>query len=460
MNTICNSLLALTTLLTLSASAQPSVGGWVSTEDGNKKLSEVEGLHFAAAPASDSVLEIDPAKTYQSILGLGGSFDHSTCDNLSKLPEAKRAEVIESLFSPTKGIGMNLMRVCIGASDFIGEPYYSYDDMPPGEMDLALSRFSIEKDRAYVLPAIKAAQANNPDLLFFASPWSPPGWMKTTGSMSGGKLRPEFYDAFARYLVKFLQAYQAEGVPIHALTLQNEPQMVDKNYPTTLWNGEEQRDFIRANFGPALRASGLPAQIWCWDHNWNQPEFPRAVMASPDAAQYVNGTAWHFYEGSVEAQTRFHEAFPQKDIFFSEGSTFGVKGAVEIIEILRSWARSYNAWVLMLDEHRKPNRGPHDASATCLELKDSGEVEYRFDYFMYGQFMKFIPRGAVRIASESRGLPKGLAHVAFLTTDGRMVLVVANTGKKEASINVACAQATAPATLLPRSVSTFIWKQQ
>lgn len=441
---------------TAMADPLPVAQLWQSSEDGKLQLSAGTALVLVEGNGSnDTRITIDDSLRYQSILGLGASLEHATCENLFKLPEEKRAAVIRSLVHPVDGIGMNLMRVCIGASDFIGEPYYSYNDLPPGQTDLPLAQFSIEKDRAYVLPVIKAAQAANPDLLFFASPWSPPGWMKTGGTLNGGKLRPEFYDVYARYLVKFIQAYAAEGVPMRAITVQNEPQHTDPNYTTTLWTGIEQRDFIQANFGPALRAAGLQTPIWCWDHNWNQPEFPRAVLSTPGAAQYVEGSAWHFYEGKVEAQSQFREEFPDKDIFFTEGSTFGTRGAIQIIEILRNWARSYNAWVIMLDEHRKPNRGPHFASATCIELQDDGSVEYRFDYYMYGQFMKFIPRDAIRI--DSGPVEKNFAHVAFLTPDQRIVLVVANADRKDRNLSVAWQGRSLDMQIGGRSVATLSW---
>src|SRR5262249_21384969 len=149
--------------------------------------------------------------------------EHSTCSNLFRLTLSEREQAIEDLVSPSTGIGMNLMRVCIGTSDFAGEDWYSYDDLLPGQNDPELSHFSIDPDRAYILPVLKVAKQKNPDLLFFASPWSPPGWMKTTGNMIGGELLPKWYATYARYLVRFIEAYEAEGIPIHGITVQNEP---------------------------------------------------------------------------------------------------------------------------------------------------------------------------------------------------------------------------------------------
>lgn len=437
-----------------SDASQVSV--WTSSEDGKSSLTLGDPLPLKKAKhVKDNVIRVDPARTYQSIVGMGGSLEHSTCYNLSRLDPKRREEVIERLVSPTTGIGMNLMRICIGTSDFVGEPYYSYDDMPKGQTDPNLEKFSVEKDKAYVLPVLRTALQKNPDLLFVASPWSPPAWMKTNESLREGELKRDCYDAYARYLVKYIQAYAAEGIPIFAMTPQNEPRMSDEGYTTCLWTGEQERDFIRGHLGPQFTTRGIKTQVWCWDHNWNLLEFPRAILSDPKAAKYVDGTAFHLYEGRVEAQGRFHDEFPQKNLYFTEGSTFSTSGAVRIINILRNWARSYNAWVLMLDEHRKPNNGPHGAGATCVELKDDLSVEYRFDYYMYGQFMKFIPRAAIRVDSTEG--ERWFTNVVFKNPDGAMVLVVANANRDERKFRVVCSGKMFSAVLGPRSVATYRW---
>lgn len=450
-------LLAIFLIVTSTGAYAGSVETWLSSEDGQYALTSVEGPVLKKA-RGDADIVVEASKQYQSMLGMGASLEHSTCYNLSLLSAAKREEVIERLVDPVKGIGMNLMRVCIGASDFIGEPYYSYDDLEAGTSDPDLTKFSIDKDLAYVLPAVKIAQAKNPDLLFFASPWSPPGWMKDTGTMCNGKLKPDCYEAYARYLVKFVQAYAAQGAPIYAITPQNEPEMGHEGYPTCLWSGEEERDFIRDFLGPQCRAAGLNTLIWCWDHNWNHVAFPRTILGDAKAAQYVEGTGFHLYEGKVSAQTELRNAFPEKSVYFTEGSVFRPLGAIEIIKILRNWARSYNAWVIMLDQHRKPNRGPHSARATCIELKDDGSVEYRFDYFMYGQFMKFIPRNSVRVES-SEG-DRTFANVAFRDPEGRMVLVAVNAGQDKRNFSVQCGASEFKTSLGPKSMATYRWKAE
>lgn len=444
-------------VLTNYGAAQNAVSVWVSSQDDAKQLSREPDLNWTPAQSpQDPVISLDPARTYQTILGLGSSWEHATCENLFKLPEEERNEVIKRVVHPEEGIGMNLMRLCIGASDFIGEPYYTYNDLPPGETDPELAGFSIDKDREYVLPVIKKSLEYNPDLLFFASPWSPPAWMKTSGELGGGKLKPEFYGAWALYLVKFIEAYTAEGIPIYAITVQNEPHMESKDYPTTLWTGEEQRDFIRDHLGPLFKERGINTLIWCWDHNWNKIEFPRAILSDPEAAQYVDGTAFHLYEGFVEAQSELKAEFPDKEIYFTEGSVFRTVGAAKLIGILRHWSRTYNAWVTMLTHDRKPNRGPHMASATAIELTEDLSVNYRYDYYMYGQFMKFIQRGAARIESNDID-SRFFTNAAFRNPDGSIVLVVANAGREDRVYTVACLGQMFQAEQPANSVATYVW---
>ena len=428
----------------------------ISSADGSRSLSEAEPIAIGSAPATDLPrIDVDLSRRGQSILGFGASFDHATCENLAKLAPEQRRELVEKLFHPQRGIGMNLMRVCIGTSDFTGVPYYTYDDVPAGETDPDLKRFSIAKDREQVIPAIKAACAANPDLLLYASPWSPPAWMKTSGALGTGSVKREWYPALARYLLEFVRAYEAEGLPIHALTVQNEPRMAHRRYPTTLWTAEEQRDFIRDHLGPLFEREKVETLIWCWDHNWNLPQFPATILADPAAARFVDGTAFHHYEGRVAAQAKLHADFPDKHIYFTEGSMFGVDGAASIVEILRNWSRSYNFWVVMLDEHRRPNRGPHDASATCVELLDDGAVRTNFDYFMYGQFMKFIPRDAVRV--ESTTPDGGPRNVAFVTPSGELVIVAVNETGRPLRFALVQGGRGITAEIPAASVATYRW---
>ncbi len=398
---------------------------------------------------------MDDTVRHQSVLGLGSSLEHSTCYNLGLLPAQQRERVIESLVHPERGIGMNLMRICVGTSDFAPGPFYTYDDLPAGQEDPRLERFSIERDREYVLPVLQAARRLNPALRFLASPWTPPPWMKTNGRYGGGSLRPECYPYFAEYLVRFIEAYRREGIEIHALTIQNEPEFGPEAYPSCRWTAKQQRDFIRDHLGPLFEARGIRTRIWGFDHNFNHPAFPATILRDPVAARYVEGSAFHLYEGKPSAMSRLHREFPSKSIHVTEGSVYGAKGAVDIIEYFRNWARSYNAWVTMINHHGKPNvSGFHDCDPTIIVLnRDTLQTEYRADYSIYGQFMKFIQPGAERIESSS-GTP---ANVAFRNPDGSIALIVAHPRAAAREVFVAWKGSAFAASLGPNSVATFRW---
>ena len=454
------------------AHAADSVRWWVSSADLKQRLAEQLALEWRSEPATSGLrIEINPAITHQKMLGLGSSLEPATCSNLWRMSEADRERTIERLVSPTAGIGMNLMRICIGTPDFTGDAWYSYDDLPRGETDPELKKFSIERDRAHILPVLKLARQKNPDLLFFASPWSPPGWMKSTGTMIGGQLLPQWYPAYAEYFVKFIRAYEADGIPIYAVTIQNEPgvdRAKEKNlkwhYPSCRWTGEQERDFIRDHLGPAFRRHGLKTLIWCYDHNYNVKSrgddpgiaYPRAILNDPVAASFVGGVAFHGYMGGPDGMSIFHQEFQGTPIHFTEGSVFGIKGGVELIEKLRNWASSYNAWVTILDDDGKPNNGPFEASRTIITLNPkTRKAKEHFDFFLYGQFMKFIQRGAVRV--DSQASRNEIANIAFRNPDGMIVLVVVNTQSREQSVGLVYAGSTAAAQVPGKSVATFVW---
>lgn len=431
---------------------------WCSSEDMATRLSPQPELRFSRAgrPAK-GVIQVDDTTTYQSVLGLGSSLEHSTCYNLTLLPPEQRERVLEGLVHPDLGIGMNLMRICIGTSDFAPGPFYTYDDLPAGQEDPPLKRFSIDRDREYVLPVIKAAQSLNPQLRFFASPWTPPPWMKTNGRYGGGSLRTECYPYYAEYLARFIEAYRREGIEIHAITVQNEPEFGPEPYPSCLWTAKQQRSFIRDHLGPLFRARQIRTLIWCFDHNFNNPGFSATILRDPQAAQYVDGSAFHLYEGKPAAMSKLHRAFPSKPIYFTEGSVYGAKGASEIIDFFRNWARSYTAWVTMIDHQGKPNvSGFHDCDPTIIVLdRDTLHPEYRADYYVYGQFMKFILPGAVRIKSSSPSAAP--ANVAFRNPDGSLVLVVANHDSSARKVGVQWKGSAFTAVLTAQSVATFRW---
>lgn len=453
-----------------------SVEGWLTTADLRSALSPTASVRLEGTPSINSHrIEIRDEIQFQTILGMGGSLEGSTCSNLWRMSEADRELVLTRLVNPREGIGMNLMRLCIGTSDFTGDPWYSYCDLPPGQTDPELKTFSIELDRVYLLPVIKKAKRLNPRLLFFASPWSPPGWMKSSGNMTGGYLLPQWYGAYAQYFIKFIRAYEAEGIPIHAITVQNEPGVdrgLEKDpkwfYPSCRWTGSQERDFIRDHLGPALRRAGLKTRIWCYDHNYNlEPkadspglDYPRTILKDPAAARFVDGVGFHGYEGKASGMTLFHNEFPRTPVHFTEGSAFSIYGARDLIERFRNWACSYNAWVLMLDTAGKPNNGPFPATHAAIALNTNTlKADYLLEYYAYGHFMKFVPKGSVRIESESVGLDPEVTHVAFRTPEGYRVLVTSNPSDKEQALDIHWTGRHAAIRLPAKSVATWRWKR-
>jgi len=257
--------------------------------------------------------------------------------------------------------------------------------------------------------------------------------------------------------VRFIQAYGTVGIKNHAITPQNEPGYAPSSYPTCGWTAEQQRDFIRDHLGPAFQTKTIATKIWCYDHNFNNLRFPTTILADPEASRYVDGTAFHHYEGQPSAMTTLASKFPGKHLYFTEGSVFGVEGAAQIIEFLRHGARSYNAWVTVIDHKGKPNPGPHDCSPTCIVLNsDSLTLDYRFDYYMYGQFMKFIRPGAVRVQSDE---PSGsLANCAVRNLDGSVVLVVVNRKTQPIRFAIEWSNHQVSTEIGGRSVATYRWQ--
>ena len=437
-----------------------TVRWWLSTENLTARIERQPDLRFQSSLGSNPsgfIIAVDDTSLYQPILGLGSSLEHSTCYNLSLLPQSRREQVVKSLVDPETGIGMSLMRLCIGTSDFAPGLFYTYDDLSDGQEDPRLEKFSVDRDRDYVLPTIKLVQRHHPGMRFFASPWTPPTWMKTNRRIGGGSLRPDCQPYYAEYLVRFLEAYRREGIEIEAITVQNEPEFGPAAYPSCRWTAVQQRDFIRDHLGPLLKARGLKTTIWAFDHNFNNPGFPATILRDPAAAQFVSGSAFHLYEGRPEAMSRLHREFPDKAVLFSEGSVYGALGGAQIISYFRNWAGSYNAWVTMIDRNGQPNiSGFHACSPTLVVLgRERLEVEYRSDYYLYGQFMRFIRPDAVRIGTTSTS--GGVSNVGFRNPDGSLVVVVANTARSVRSLLLSWKGTRLATRIAPRSVATLVW---
>ncbi len=288
------------------------INGVESSEDLHEALLEKPALQFSSSQPTNLTVRVDESRTYQQIDGFGASITDSPAWLLSqKLMPAQRTALLRQLFDTKQGVGLAILRQPMGSSDF-SVADYGYDDLPPGESDPELKHFTIDRDRQYILPVLREALAVNPKLKITASPWSPPGWMKTSGSMIGGTLLPSSFTPLARYFVRFVQSYEAAGVPIFAITPQNEPRNLPGDYPGMGMTAEEQTVFIREHLGPAFRNAHLKTKIMAFDHNWDMIDFPDKILSDPKAAEFSAGTATHCYGGGPEARPNSTTISPQK----------------------------------------------------------------------------------------------------------------------------------------------------
>lgn len=447
----------------------PVVELYVTTADRAKLLVREPDLRFADSPVgAETTIDVDPSLRYQEMVGFGASLTDASAWLLqNRLTATQREALLQELFGRDPGIGLSFARVDMGASDF-SLRHYSYDDLPAGQTDPDLKHFSIDPDRAETIPILKRALQINRQLTVMASPWSAPGWMKTTGSMIKGTLLPEAYAPFAEYFRRFVQAYAAEGIPVHAITVQNEPHFEPENYPGMRLDPAARARFVGQYLGPLFARSGIATRILDWDHNWDEPNSPLQVLADSSARRYVAGVAWHCYGGDVSAQSVVRDAYPDKDVFFTECSggawapNFGDNLAWTVKHLVigatRHWARGVLMWNLALDEKYGPHTGGcgNCRGVVTIDSRD-GSVTRNEEYYAFGHASRFVRPGARRIASTSGA--DGLESVAFRNgDDASTALIVLNTNALPKSFAVQFAGRAVRYTLPGKAVATFRWK--
>jgi glucosylceramidase len=408
-------------------------------------------------------LTIDDRAKHQVVEGFGASMTDSSAYLLNEvLPASSLPAVMQALFDRTQGIGISFLRNPMGASD-LARTMYSYDDQPAGASDASLASFSISHDRADILPMLVMAKGINPQIKMMGTPWSPPGWMKTSGSMIGGSLNASSYTALAGYFVKYLQAYAAAGVPVDYISLQNEPLNVPTDYPGMSMAATEQLNFLGNYMLPALKAADLNTRVLVYDHNWDQPVYPETVLGNTAIATSpsVAGTAWHWYGGPPGAMTTVHNRFPGLKNYVTEasGGTW-IADEVQtdfemIVHSMRNWASSYVKWGLALDQ----NRGPNDGGCnTCTPLvtvnSQTGAATYPIDYFTLGHFSKFVVPGSTQVWSSNA---PGLIDAAFVTPNRTMVLVAYNDSANSRTFQVSWRGRSFSYTLPALAGATFTW---
>ncbi len=466
----------LTTLLFSGAAraipappVQQFVQVWLTTFDASSKLERQTPIPLKSAAQSTLegiVISVDPRKTFQEIDGFGASLTDSSAWLLAnKLSVGAREEVLQKLFSPTQGINLSFLRQPIGASDFALNNY-TYDDLAAGQTDPTLEKFSIAHDQQYIIPLLKRILQINPAVKIMGTPWSPPAWMKTTESVIKGYLKPQAYDWLARYLVKYVAAYALEGIPIYAVSLQNEPSFEPAGYPGMRMTPQDQIEVVK-RLGPMLKAAGFATKILIWDHNWDQPEFPNAVLVDKMARGYIAGTAFHCYAGEPPAQSVVQKANPDKEIYFTECSGGAWDKSFRsnlqwiakklMIDTLQNSSRTAVLWNLALDENYGPqNGGCTNCRGVITVNQGSGKIDYNVEYYALGQASSFVHSGAKRIASSLNSTT--LFSVAFKNTDGSRVLMVANSVLSDEDITVTDGNSNFAAVVPGNGVISFVWK--
>lgn len=423
------------------ADPDPGIGNaavWLTRGDQLKLFSKEADLtiydqNFQEWP----IITIDTSITFQTVDGYGAALTGSSAYLINKkLDPAAKQELLQQLFDSEQGIGISFLRLTMGASDFsLGD--FTYNDLPAGQTDFELEQFALAQDLEDVVPVMQDIVGIAPDIFIMGSPWSPPAWMKTNGSLKGGQLREDCYSVYADYFVRYIEAMNEKGINISHVTPQNEPLYFTAAYPCMEMQASEQLLFIKNHLGPKFNAAGLNTKIINYDHNWDVTDYSINILNDAEARQYTAGSAFHAYAGSVSAMTTVHNAHPDKELHFTEisGGAWATDFSDNLLWYMRNifigtaknWSRSALMWNLALDEQFGPrNNGCSNCRGVVTINQGSGKITYNEEYYAIGHFSKVVRPGAKRISllyAQSLG---NIEVVAFLNPDGSKALIVAN----------------------------------
>lgn len=425
-----------------------------------------------------SVISVNDTITYQTMAGFGAALTDSTGYLLSNLNSTAYWTVLNSLFNATSGIGISYIRLQISASDF-ALTNYTYDNQPEGQTDPSLQDFSIAHDKPYIIPLIQSIKEINPKLKIIASPWSPPAWMKTTDTMLGtapdgtvSYLSETYHESYANYFVKFIQAYEMQGITIDALTIQNEPLYGPTGYPGCVIDQYAASAFINDHLAPAFLENNIQTKVFVYDHNWDREDYPAYVYKNLNiySKQVVGGAAFHCYAGNVTNQSVFHNSYPDAHIYQTECSggdwIDGFTNVLDndmktiLIEAINNWAEVSLKWNIALDQNKGPQNG---GCNTCRGLvtihTDSGEIDYTVDYYSIGIFSKYVRPGATRIQVQTSDAANFLA-TGFVNPDGSRVVIVYNQDTVFHQFSLTWNNSWIQATLPAQTVAAFTWNSE
>lgn len=436
---------------------------WLTTADKTNLLTKQQtNLNFDVIANALPDITVDSTQKFQTVEGFGYTLTQGSAEVINQMSSSDRNSLLTELFgNGGNSIGVSFLRIGMGATD-LSSTVYSYDDMPGGQTDPGLLNFTLADDQVAIIPVLKQILKINPTIKLMATPWSAPVWMKDNNSTIGGSLNPSYYQVYANYFVKYIQAMKAEGVDIFAITPQNEP-LNPNNNPSLVMTALEQSNFIKNNLGPAFANAGIATKIVIYDHNCDRPNYPLDILNDPATRQYVDGSAFHLYAGDVSALSQVHSAWPDKNIYFTEqytASTGGFAGDLQwhlknvIIGSLRNFSKVALEWNLA----NNASFGPHTPGGctTCLGAVTitGSSVTRNVGYYIIAQVSKFVPPGSIRIASDNNG---SLQTAAFLKTDGGKVMVVLNESSNSQSFNIKFNGKWLSTTLPANSVATYVW---
>ncbi|MFK7810863.1 MAG: glycoside hydrolase family 30 beta sandwich domain-containing protein [Maribacter sp.] len=434
---------------------------YVTTLDQKQLLAK----HVLLEPHSenaDAIVTIDTSTTYQIMDGFGFTLNGGSALHLQGMSAPARSNLLNELFgSDSNSIGISYLRLSVGASD-LDEKTWSYNDILEGETDLELDQFSMAYDTLYLIPTLKEIIAIQPKIKIMGSPWSPPVWMKDNNDTRGGSLKPEFYSVYADYLIRYIQEMKKEGIDIDALTIQNEP-LHPGNNPSLLMEAEQQALFIKDHLGPKFVAQNIKTKIIIYDHNADRPDYPISILNDPEAAKYIDGSAFHLYGGKIEALSEVHEAHPSKNLYFTEqwiGAPGNFAGDFSwhienlIIGAPKNWAKTVLEWNLAADENQQPHtdRGGCNRCLGALTLTGDSVVRNP-GYYVIAQTSKFIPPGSMRIASE---IVNNIPNVTYQLPDGNIAMILQNKNSAKKNIQIVLGEAHWQIDLPAGAVGTLL----
>jgi glucosylceramidase len=444
----------------------PQVSVWLTYPNRTFLFSAASPITFKQATNQLAKITVDTTAQYQSMYGFGYSLTGGSAQLMNQKVNANdRNALLRELFlTEQNGIGISYLRISIGASD-LDDQVFSYNDLPSGQTDITLSNFSLDPDRVNLIPVLKEILTLNPQLKIMGSPWSAPVWMKTNNAVKGGSLKTEYYTVYANYFVKYIQQMAAEGIPIDAITVQNEPEHPG-NTPSMTMTSSEQNEFIKNHLGPAFKAAGIATKIILFDHNCDHPNYPISILNDPETKALVDGSAFHMYLGDISALSTVHAAHPDKNLYFTEQWTSGhgdfggdlrwhVKNLV--IGAPRNWSRNVLEWNLAADE----NFNPHTDDGGCTLCQGAltinsttGSISRNVSYYIIAHASKFVVPGSVRVESN---IPENLYNVAFVTPEGKKVLIVVNDNDVDKTFVIGYKNFIATTSLPPGGVGTYFW---